>query len=222
MKLAVLFSGGKDSCYSVYKAAQKEKIVCLISLISSNKESYMFHTPNIHLVELQSKLMDIPLVKINTKGEKESELKDLEKAIKIAVKKYKIEGIVTGAINSVYQASRIQRICKKLNLWCFNPLWQINQEEYLKELIKNKFEIIITGIFAYPFDESYLGRKIDNNLIKELIELKNKYQINPAGEGGEFESLVINCPLFKKRIEILESEKEYKNHSGVLNIKKAI
>lgn len=221
MKLAVLFSGGKDSCYACYKAMQQEKVDCLISLISENKESYMFHTPNIHLVELQSKLMNIPLVKIDTKGEKESELKDLEKAIKIAVKKYKIEGIVTGAINSVYQSSRIQKICKKLNLWCFNPLWQINQEEYLKELIKNKFEIIITGVFAYPFDESYLGRKINNNLIKELIELKNKYQINPAFEGGEGETLVINCPLFRKRIEILESKKEYKNYSGVLIIKKA-
>ncbi len=221
MKLAVLMSGGKDSCYACYKAMQKEKVVCLISLISENKESYMFHTPNINLVELQSKLMNIPLVKINTKGKKESELKDLEKAIKLAVKKYKIEGIVTGAINSVYQSSRIQKICKKLNLWCFNPLWQINQEYYLKELIKNKFEIIITGVFAYPFDESYLGRKIDNNLIKDLIELKNKYQINPAFEGGEGETLVVNCPLFKKRIEILKSEKEYKNYSGVLIIKKA-
>jgi len=221
MKLAVLFSGGKDSCYAYYKAMQKEKVVCLISLISSNKESYMFHTPNIELVELQSKLMNIPLVKINTKGKKESELKDLEKAIRLAVKKYKIEGIVTGAINSVYQSSRIQKICKKLNLWCFNPLWQINQEDYLRELIKNKFEVIITGVFAYPFDKSYLGRKIDNNLIKELIELKNKYQINPAGEGGEFESFVLNCPLFRKRIEILKSEKEYRNHSGVYNIKRA-
>ena len=221
MKLAVLFSGGKDSGYSLYKAMQKEKVVCLISLISENKESYMFHTPNIELVELQSKLMNIPLVKKRTKGKKESELKDLEKAIRLAVKKHKIEGIVTGAINSVYQSSRMQKICRRLKLWCFNPLWQVNQEDYLKELIKNEFEIIITGVSAYPFDESYLGRKIDNDIIKELIELKNKYHINPAFEGGEGETLVVNCPLFKKRIEILESEKEYKNHSGIYIIKKA-
>ncbi len=99
MKLAALFSGGKDSCFALYKAVkERHGIACLISLISENKESYMFHTPNIHLTNLQAEALELPLIAFKTKGEKEIELLDLEKAIKSAVKKYKIEGIVSGAV----------------------------------------------------------------------------------------------------------------------------
>jgi len=74
--------------------------------------------------------------------------------------------------------------------------------EYLRELIKNKFKVILTGVFAYPFDKSWLGRKIDNRFIDEIKELKSKYKVNPVGEGGEFETFVLNCPLFKKSLKI--------------------
>src|SRR3989338_6707162 len=97
MRLGVLFSGGKDSSYALFKAMQKEKVVCLISLISENEESYMFHTP-IDKVEEQARRIKLPLVKVKTKGEKEKELNDLKKAIKIAMDKYKIEGVITGAV----------------------------------------------------------------------------------------------------------------------------
>ena len=222
MKLGVLFSGGKDSTYALDLADRDEnKVVCLISIKSENKDSYMFHTPNIDITSLQSKSLDIPLIKKITKGEKEIELKDLENAIKEAKKKYGIEGVVTGAVESVYQGTRIQKICDKLKLWCFNPLWQFNQIDLLNELIKNKYEIIISSIAAYPLDESWLGRKIDKKVILELKNLKEKYGINPAGEGGEFESLVINCPKFDKKIRIKKSEKEYKNNVGRYNILEA-
>jgi len=222
MKLGVLYSGGKDSTYALDLADRaKNKVVCLISIKSENKDSYMFHTPNIDITSLQSESLDIPLIKKITKGEKEIELKDLENAIKEAKKKYGIEGIVTGAVESVYQGTRIQKICDKLKLWCFNPLWQFNQIDLLNELIKNKYEIIISSIAAYPLDESWLGRKIDKKAILELKNLKEKYGINPAGEGGEFESLVINCPKFDKKIRIKKSEKEYKNNVGRYNILEA-
>src|SRR3989338_3624305 len=158
MKLGVLFSGGKDSTYSAYLEKQKgNELVCLISVFSENKESYMFHTPCIEQTKKQAKVMEIPLIIQKTKGKKEKELDDLEKAIQKAKTKYKIQGIVTGALYSVYQSSRIQKICNKLKLKCINPLWQKNEIEYLKELIKNKFKIIITGVFAYPLNESWLG-----------------------------------------------------------------
>lgn len=203
MKLGVLFSGGKDSTYAAHMAKKEgHELTCLISIFSKNKESYMFHTPNIELVEIQSKKMDIPLIVKKTKGVKETELIDLEKAIKLAKDKYKIQGIVTGAIESAYQASRIQEICFKLNLKCFNPLWKKNQLDYLKEIIKNKFKVIIIGVYAYPLDESWLGREINKDFIEEVQELNEKYKINSSGEGGEFETLVLDCPLFKNSLKI--------------------
>lgn len=203
MKCAVLFSGGKDSVYSAYLAKQKgHEISCLISIFSENEESYMFHTPSIKRVEEQAKVMGIPLVIFKTKGKKEEELKDLEKAIKTTIKKYKIKAIITGAIKSVYQASRIQKICNKLDIECFNPLWQIDELKYLEELVKNKFKVIITGVFAYPLSKEWLGREINEEFIREVEELEKKYKIHPAGEGGEFETFVLSCPLFIKKLVI--------------------
>lgn len=203
MKLAFLLSGGKDSIYSAYLAKKfKHELTCAITIVSKNKESYMFHTPSIEKTKKQAEVMQIPLIIQETKGEKELELIDLETAIKKAIKKYKIKGIVTGAVQSVYQSSRIQKICNKLKIECFNPLWQTNEEEYLDELIKNKFEIILTGIFAYPLDEQLLGKKIDKSFKKEILELNKKYKVSIIGEGGEFETFVLNCPLFKKPLKI--------------------
>jgi len=203
MKLGVLFSGGKDSTYSAWLAKENGyELTCLISIFSENPESYMFHTPSIKQVKKQAEVMEIPIIVQKTKGNKEEELEDLEIAIEKAKQKYKIQGIVSGAIQSVYQASRIQKICDKLNLECFNPLWQTNEEEYLAELIQNNFKVILTGVSAYPLDESFLGKKINQEFINELKKISQKYKINIAGEGGEFETFVLNCPLFRRELNI--------------------
>jgi len=207
MKLGILFSGGKDSTYSAWLAKEQDyELTCLISIFSENPESYMFHTPNIKQVKKQAEVMEIPIIIQKTKGNKEEELNDLEIAIEKAKQKYKIEGIVTGAIQSIYQSSRIQKICDKLNLECFNPLWQKNEEEYLDELTQNNFKVILTGVSAYPLDESFLGKEINSEFINELKKISQKYKINPAGEGGEFETFVLNCPLFKRELIIANKE----------------
>ena len=181
--LGVLFSGGKDSVFACYRTMEKDAVACLITLISENKDSYMFHTPNIRYAPLLAEAMDIPLLSWKTEGRKEEELSDLESAIAAAKERYGIEGIVTGAIESVYQASRIQKICRDLDLWCFNPLWQINQVDYLRLLLSKGFEVMISGVFAYPLDDSWVGAVIDEDRIKKLEQLQKKYQINPSGEG---------------------------------------
>jgi len=200
---AVLFSGGKDSTYAAYLAKKEGyDISCLISIFSKNPDSYMFHTPSIHKVKKQAEVMDLPLITKETEGLKELELKDLEEVIKQVKKYYKIDCIITGAVESVYQASRIQKICDELELKCYNPIWKKDQFEILKELVENNFKVVIIGVFAYPLDKSWLGREINQEFIKATKDLYEKYQINPAGEGGEFETFVLNCPLFKRGLEI--------------------
>lgn len=221
MRLAALFSGGKDSTYALFKAMQDHEVVCLITIVSENPDSYMFHTPNISLSKLQAEAIGIPLITMKTKGEKELELEDLKKAIIMAVEDFNIEGVVTGAIESVYQKERIQKICDDLKLECINPLWKIDQIKLLHELIENNFEVIIMAIAAYPLDESWLGKEINAETITEFEKLREKYKINPSGEGGEYESLVLYAPFFKKRVVIKETERTYSKYCGKLHIKKA-
>ncbi|VVB71081.1 Diphthamide synthase [uncultured archaeon] len=174
----------------------------------------MFHTPNIRRTDLGAEALAIPLLTRQTRGIEEKELEDLRAAISEAVKIYKIQGIVTGAIESVYQATRVQRICCELDLWCFNPLWQANQIEYLEQLLSEGFQIIICGVYAYPFDASWLGAGVTDERIRKLAELQAKYKIHPSGEGGELETMVLDCPIFHKRIEILKASKCYANYRG--------
>lgn len=203
MKLAVLFSGGKDSTLAAWLAKKYGyELTCLVSIVSRNKESFMFHTPSINRVESQAEAMGIPLILHETVGIKEKELIDLENALSKAKDEYGIEGVVTGAVESVYQASRVQKICNRLELECFNPLWQKKQMEILDDLIKEKFEVIVVGVFAYPLDDKFLGRKIDKKFVKDVSGLYDKFKISPAGEGGEFESFVLNCSLFKKKLKV--------------------
>ena len=221
MKLGVLFSGGKDSTLALHMTAEHEDATCLITLVSKNSESYMFHTPNIHITALQAEALGLPLVSKVTEGKKEEELKDLEQAIADAITDHDIEGIVTGAVESVYQAERVQRICNQLGIWCFNPLWKRNQKQLLEELVSKRFNAIISGIFAYPLDEAWLGKQLDTQMIDRLVELEKKFGVSPSGEGGEIETTVLDAPLFKKRIGILASEIEAKGNSGVFRITKA-
>jgi ABC transporter with metal-binding/Fe-S-binding domain ATP-binding protein len=215
MKLAVLFSGGKDSCYALQLATKQHEVACLLTIESENPESFMFHTPNINLTRLQAEAMGLPILTKTTPGEKEEELKDLKELIEKAKEEYTIKGVVTGAIESVYQATRVQKICDELGLWCFNPLWQKDQVELLNELLENKFQTLIIGVFGFPLDESFLGKYIDKAMIQRLLTLKEKFQINPSGEGGELETFVTNAPMFNKAVIVKKSKVEYSNNAGI-------
>jgi diphthine-ammonia ligase len=221
MRLGVLFSGGKDSTLALHLAAEKDDIVCLITLVSKNKESYMFHTPNIDVTGLQAEALGLPLVSVITEGKKEEELADLEKAITEAKDEFGIEGIVTGAVESVYQSSRIERICHRLGLQCINPLWKHDQKALLETLVERKFNAIISGIFAYPLDETWLGKQIDAKIIARLVELQAKYGISPSGEGGEIETTVLDAPMFKQKLKVVDYTVEARGNSGVYIIRQA-
>ena len=193
---------------------QTEEVVCFVTIRSVNTESYMFHTPNIDLTRLQAEAAGIPLLEWETQGQEEVELADLESAIRQAVTRYRIEGLVTGAIQSVYQASRIQRICARLGLWSCNPLWLCDQKAYMEDLIQAGFDVIIAGVFSAPFDERWLGERIESDLLERLIAVRERFGICLTGEGGEYESLVCDAPFFSRRIRIEGHETFYKNHNG--------
>jgi len=221
MRLGVLFSGGKDSFLAMIKAIENShSIGCLITIVPENKESFMFHVPNIELADTLAKAIGFKLVKVRSKGEKEKELNDLKKAIQIAMKRYNIEGVVTGTVRSTYQATRIQRICNELDIWCFNPLWLRPQLDLLEEIIRKRIKVIITGIAAYPLSKEWLGREIDKQFIEDVKELEKVYRINPAGEGGEFETMVLDSPYHRYSIKIIEAEKNFSNYYGVYSVKK--
>jgi asparagine synthase (glutamine-hydrolysing) len=179
----------------------------------------MFHTPAVELVELQAEAIGVPLVMKETEGEKERELEDLRAALREAKARYGIEGVVTGALWSTYQKERIERIAREEHLMVFAPLWHMNQETELRLIVSN-FEVIFTSISAYGLDKSWLGRKITTEDVAHLVDLDQRMAkhynrnhparrtggLNIAGEGGEFESLVLDGPLFKKKLVLVESE----------------
>jgi len=218
---AVLFSGGKDSIMACYEAINNgDDVRYLLSMESENDESYMFHVPNIHLTELIAEAIDIPIIKAKTPGIKEKELDDLKNNLSFLQDKG-VEAIYTGALFSDYQKSRIDKICEKLSLKSISPFWHVNEEEYMNKIIDLGFKIIITGVSAYGLDESWLGKKIDKNVLEDLKIINKKYHVNIAFEGGEAETLVIDGPIFKKKIKIEEAELIWNLDNGVYNIKKA-
>ena len=218
MNVAVLFSGGKDSAFAIHLAKKRGlDVKYLVSLFPEKEDSWMFHSINIHLTEMLAEAMDIPFIKKETQAEKETELKDLKQVLK----NLKIDGVVSGAIASEYQKTRIKKICDELKIKSFTPLWGKKQEEILLDIVKAGFEVIIVGVFAEGLDESWLGKKLDEKSIKELIQIRKKYLINEAGEGGEFETLVLNGPIFEKKMILDEAVKEWKRDHGVLRVNKA-
>jgi diphthine-ammonia ligase len=216
LRLAALVTGGKDSVLALYRAQKiGHKIEFLATMIPKRADSWMFHFPNIHLTDHLSKAVEIPLVKAETSGIKEKELDDLEKLLA----SLDVEGVVSGAVASVYQKERIERICKELGLESVTPLWHQDPLSLLKEMIDLKFNVIFVGVYAYGFDERWLGREIDSAVVEKLVELHEKYGISLVGEGGEYETLVLDAPFFKKRLQIVKSEIDYKEHCGVLSVK---
>ncbi len=207
---------------AVYAALEaKEDVKYLLSMKSKNDESYMFHVPNIHVTDLLSEALDIPIMSVETEGVKEEELDDLKAAF-LDLKDLGVEAIYTGALYSVYQKSRIEKLGDEVGLKIISPYWHVDELEYMRKIVSLGFKIMICGVAAWGLDESWLGRIIDDDTIDELVRLNEKYHVDIAFEGGEAETLAIDGPIFKKRIEILKYKKEWHLDSGVFVIEDAV
>ncbi|MCD6464502.1 diphthine--ammonia ligase [Candidatus Woesearchaeota archaeon] len=200
--LALLASGGKDSWLAAWIMHNRNyNISCLIT-VKPAKHSFLLHHPCIDLVKFQSKASGIPLImKRSTSLNPDQELKVLKQALKKAVKHYKIEGVVTGALYSNYQRNRFERIIDELGLKIYNPLWHSDQEALIKFVAKH-FKALIVSVSSEGLTKQWVGRVLDLQSVRELSMLAKKYKFNVSGEGGEFETFVLDMPLFKKVIHI--------------------
>jgi len=219
VKVAALFSGGKDSTYALYVAQQRGWDVCsLVTIVPEDTESLLYHVPNIHLAPLLSECIGIPLTLGRACAGESGEVGGMEDALRDLA----VDGIVTGAVASEYQKSRIDGVCQNLGLRCFSPLWRRNQAGLLDDYIAAGFRIIFSGVSAEGLDSSWLGRELNQEAKEELLSLHGKHGLSPCGEGGEYESLVLDGPNFMKRLRIEQSESQWKGKSGTFRILKAV
>ncbi|MDC0211161.1 diphthine--ammonia ligase [Candidatus Nitrosopelagicus sp.] len=223
MKLAALFSGGKDSTYAIYLAKKLfHSVDVLLTLYPHSNESHLLHHPNIKFTSLQSESMKIPqLVEEISSTDAKAESQKLDKLITIAKENYSIEGIVHGGILSKYQKDNFSLICKKNNLEILSPLWNKKPESYMKELLEENFEYIISSVSSDGLNDSWLGKIIDKNGLEDLKKLQKKFGFNLNFEGGEAETFVINCPLFEKSLFIQDSSTEWDGYRGRFEILEA-
>jgi len=220
MKLAAFFSGGKDSCYAIYKAKQLgHTIEVLITIIPPSDDSHLLHFHNISKTKLQSKSMKIPQIIDNSRTVKvEDELSLLYKLLKNSIKNFKIEGIVHGGILSEFQKSKFELICSDLNLQLISPLWHENASVYMKKLLDDNFRFIISSVSTDGLDNTWLGKEITFDNLKILEDLSKKFKFNLNFEGGEAETFVINCPIFQNKVKIIKSKKIWDGYRGRFEI----
>lgn len=195
-RIVALTSGGKDSNAALYRLSRRKNDVrCLLTLRSENDESYMFDSKKAEKdLEWQSEQLGIPLLVQETEGEKEEELKDLEEGLQKAINQYDVEGVVAGALASTYQRDRVEKVAEELGLKVFAPLWQEDQERYMRWLIREGFEVEISSVAARGLDKSWVGEVLDEESVDDLIHLSKEYRFNAAGEGGEYETCVVGFP----------------------------
>jgi len=217
-RIGALFSGGKDSSYAVYLESRHHELACLITVFPRTDMSYMFHFPDLKWTKLQAEAMGVPQLVEETPGEKESELADLSRALKRAKVEYSIKGVCTGALASVYQKSRVEKVCGDLGLECISPLWGTDPEAHLNRLLKEGFISIVVGVSAMGLDQKWLGRVLDQAAVDELIDLSRKYRFHAGLEGGEGETFVLDAPSFTKRVEVRSGIPRWRGDSGYYEI----
>ena len=220
MKLAALFSGGKDSTYSIYKATQLgHDVKCLITLFPKSPNSHLLHFPNIKLTNLQSETMNIPHIVMEPEtAETDQEMKVLGILLKKAKQDFQIDGLLHGGISSEFQKKRFENVCKENDLNILTPLWNTNPKKYMNEIINSGFKFILTSVSSDGLDETLLGKIITAPDLSKLSELSEKYGFNLNFEGGEAETFVVDCPLYSHPIRITKSKKIWDGYRGTLEI----
>jgi len=213
MRLAVLFSGGKDSCLALHKVLKEgHAVLYLLNIDSRNADSFMFHKQDKGLLDAQVERLGVEMVSVESEGIENEELDDLSKLISKV--KDDVDGIVVGGIASSYQGKRVKKICDDYDLEFVAPLWDYEPEKLWDELIGEGFEVIMIKIACDGIGKEWVGRVIDEEALGELRKLSEKYKFRLDFEGGEAETTVLNMPEYGSRIDIdfeVESEGEFRH-----------
>ena len=219
MKVAVLFSGGKDSTYATWIAQhQAWEVEALVSVQPKGVESFMFHFPNMRWTKLQAEAMGLPHRTIMAG---QDELLSLREGLEQIRQELGVQGIVTGAVASDYQKTRIDQICDTLGIKSFAPLWHKDPTILVTDLRAAGFKIILSGVGAAGLDKSWLGQELTDERWAVLEKLSRKHGIHLTGEGGEYETFVLDAPHFNNRISIEKTHYEWDGQSGYLIIEQA-
>ena len=215
-----LYSGGKDSTYALVKAKEMgHDISCLLTMQPDTDASLLFHYPNSWVTRYLGEAMRIPSLGFAApSGTREDESKFLEQAI-IAVKSlHEIHGVVHGGIFSTFQSEIVQKICRQNNLAVFAPLWHIEQSEYMDLLLEQNFQIKIVSVSAMGLDDGWLGISLDREALNRLKRLSQKYCFSVCFEGGEAETLVVDCPIFYKKLQVRNANIHWDGQRGMFEI----
>ncbi|MDD3399086.1 MAG: diphthine--ammonia ligase [Candidatus Methanomethylophilaceae archaeon] len=215
MRLAALYSGGKDSTLALYLAEQMgHSVEHLVNIAPADPHSWLFHTPNLHLLPLMAESMGKTLVSVPSRGDEEDDLR----ALREALQRLDIDGVVTGAVASDYQWDRINGVCHELGLKSINPLWRKHPHLVMEELLASGTEAIVVGVSAEGLDERWLGRLLDASALQDLKKLEERHGVNVAGEGGEYESLTLDSPLHRFPIVVDASKVAMSQLSGLMRV----
>ncbi len=214
-----MFSGGKDSCYSVWLAQhQAWDVKGLVTIKPEAPDSWMFHYPNVEWTGLQARSMSLQQTLVSTSTD---DLVQLEETLRRLKFEHNLDGLVTGAVASEYQKTRFDYVCDRVGLKSFSPLWHKKPETIVDDLVAAGFRIVMSGVAAFGLDESWLGKELTPTEWNELKRISTRFGIHLAGEGGEYETFVVDAPQFSRPISISESEKVWDGQSGHLKIKRA-
>jgi diphthine-ammonia ligase len=198
MRVAVLWTGGKDSCMALHQILnQGHKADSLITFIGDRP--FLCHP--ISLMSMQSLAIGIDHLKIKISA---PFFQNYREAIKAIVKERSLEGIVTGDIDVVdsFHGPWMDDVCRGLDLELMKPLWHIDRMRYLENIMSEGVEFVFSCVNKKFFDKSWLGRIMDKTCLNDLICLNRKFGIDLAGEGGEYHTMVLNSPRFKRSLEL--------------------
>ncbi len=212
VRVACLFSGGKDSTYAAYVAMQRGwEVTSLLTIRPADPESMMFHVPNLALTALQAEAMGLPRIEEAAQPGEDGELD----ALRAIFRRAEADGVVVGAIASDYQHSRVNRVAAELGLRTFAPLWRQDPTRLVRDYLAAGLRIVFSSVSAEGFDASWLGRAWDETTVTDLLRLHRTHAVHPCGEGGEFETLVLDAPFFRRRIAVDAAQASWQGTAGL-------